>query len=61
VSGGGLRRQAAALLHGRGGAEEEERGGGAPGAEVKLQKLQGPRCKTIFSHCFISQMRKWSN
>jgi hypothetical protein len=38
--------------------EEEERGG--VGADVQFQKLQGPRCKTRFSHCFISQMRKWS-
>jgi hypothetical protein len=53
------RRPAAVLLRGRGGAEEEE-GGGAQGADVKLQKFQGPQCETRFSHCFISQIRKWS-
>jgi hypothetical protein len=50
------RRPGAALLE----AEEEEGGRGAPGADVKFQKFQGPQCKTRFSQCFISQMRKWS-
>jgi hypothetical protein len=48
-----------------GGATARQRGsrgrrGGAPGAAVQFQKFQGPRCKTRFSHCFMSQMRKWS-
>jgi hypothetical protein len=51
---GGQQRRCCAA---EGEAEEEE---GGAGADVKFQKFQGPRCKTRFSHYFISQMRKWS-
>jgi hypothetical protein len=49
-----------------GGAAARQRGsrgrrmGGALGAAVQFQKFQGPQCKIRFSHCFMSQMRKWS-
>jgi hypothetical protein len=61
ASGGAAQRPTSVLLRGRGRAEEEEGGGGRQGLRCKLQKLQGSRCKVMFSHCFIPQMRKWSN
>jgi hypothetical protein len=41
-----------------GEAEEEE--GGHQGLMCTFQKFHDLRCKTRFSHCFISQMRNWS-
>jgi hypothetical protein len=54
ASGGAAARQRGSRVRRRG----EE---GRQGLMCELQKFQGPRCKTRFSHCSISQMRKWSN
>jgi hypothetical protein len=56
-----LQRRSAAAAHcaAEGEQRKKEGGGVRQGLRCKLQKFQGPRCKTRFSHCFIYQMRKW--